>query len=313
MTNGQRYYAAFLCAAFTLISAMLVFWPRKRQEANPIPQARESVAVVGEPTAGTPARKTPVPTVVAETPTAVKLAPVAMVPPPVREAEDATARVETLPRVEDYEAVLVEVSALGDSLPEKQIADLYGFLKRPLQAFKDMDAPSVASLKNQVMDKLLEQQSLPADYGAEMIGLYRNRANDELLRNFAVQHLELYAGTLAVRGGYDAASDQALKIRSALDAASRETDSSIGGAALLGLERLSRLDAKIDRSALATRAAACAANASSDLQTRIAAIQVCGEMRIKTSAATLRALADDPAANTVLRLSARHSLSLLAE
>ena len=33
----------------------------------------------------------------------------------------------------------------------------------------------------------------------------------------------------------------------------------------------------------------------------------------KTSAATLRALADDPAANTVLRLSARHSLSLLAE
>ena len=33
----------------------------------------------------------------------------------------------------------------------------------------------------------------------------------------------------------------------------------------------------------------------------------------KTSAAILRALADDPAANTVLRLSARHSLSLLAE
>ena len=33
----------------------------------------------------------------------------------------------------------------------------------------------------------------------------------------------------------------------------------------------------------------------------------------KTSAATLRALADDPAANTVPRLSARHSLSLLAE
>ena len=62
-----------------------------------------------------------------------------------------------------------------------------------------------------------------------------------------------------------------------------------------------------------TRAAACAANASSDLQTRIAAVQVCGEMRIKTSAATLRALADDPAANTVLRLAARHALSQLSE
>jgi hypothetical protein len=160
---------------------------------------------------------------------------------------------------------------------------------------------------------LLEQKTLPADYGTEMIGLYRNRANDELLRNFAVQHLDLYASAKAVRGGYDGASDEALKIRSALDAASRETDSSIGGTALLGLERLSRLDAQVDRAAIATRAAACAANASSELQTRIAAVQVCGEMRIKTSAATLRALADDPAANTVLRLSARHSLSLLAE
>jgi hypothetical protein len=33
----------------------------------------------------------------------------------------------------------------------------------------------------------------------------------------------------------------------------------------------------------------------------------------KTSAATLRALADDPAANTVLRLAARHALSQLSE
>jgi hypothetical protein len=236
-----------------------------------------------------------------------------MVPPPIREAVDPTAKVETLPRVEDYETMLVEVSALCDNLSESQIADLYGFLKRPLRDFKGMDAPSVASLKNQVMDKLLEQQTLPSDYGAEMIGLYRNRANDPLLRNFAVQHLDLYAGAMAVRGGYDAASDEALKIRAAMDAASRETESSIGGAALLALERLSRLDAKIDRAALAARAAACAANASSDLQTRIVAVQVCGEMRIKASGATLRALADDPAANTVLRLSARHSLSLLAE
>ena len=36
-------------------------------------------------------------------------------------------------------------------------------------------------------------------------------------------------------------------------------------------------------------------------------------MSPKTSAATLRALADDPAANTVLRLAARHALSQLSE
>ena len=313
MISHRRFQSALLCAAFALITAALVFWPRKRPEANAIPQARESVAVVGETTAGTPAREALVPAVVAEMPTAVKLVPVAMVPPPIREAVDPTAKVETLPQAEDYEAMLAEVSALGEKLSDKQIADLYGFLKQPLHQFKDMDAPSVASLKNQVMDKLLEQKTLPADYGAEMIGLYRNRANDELLRNFAVQHLDLYASAKAVRGGYDGASDEALKIRSALDAASRETDSSIGGTALLGLERLSRLDAQVDRAAIATRAAACAANATADLQSRIAAVQVCGEMRIRSSAATLRALANDPAANTVLRLAAKHALSQFSE
>ena len=105
MTSGQRYYAAILCAVLALVTAALVFWPRKRPEANAIPQARESVAVVGETTAGTPARKAPV-AVVAATPTAVKATSAAMVPPPVREAVDATSKEETLPRVEDYEAVL---------------------------------------------------------------------------------------------------------------------------------------------------------------------------------------------------------------
>ncbi|NLE42974.1 MAG: hypothetical protein GX615_14275 [Lentisphaerae bacterium] len=105
--------------------------------------------------------------VVNPAPTVVRSSSAAMVPPPVREAVDATARVETLPQAEDYEAMLVEVSGLGDSLPDRQIADLYGFLKRPLHQFKDMDAPSVASLKNQVMDRLLEQKTLPTDYAGK--------------------------------------------------------------------------------------------------------------------------------------------------
>ena len=106
MANHQQIQVVSVYSILVLISVALLFWPRRRPEANPILQARESVAVVGETTAGTPAQKAPVPAVVAETPTAVKLASVAMVPPPVREAVDATSKVETLPRVEDDEAVL---------------------------------------------------------------------------------------------------------------------------------------------------------------------------------------------------------------
>ena len=105
MTPHRRFHVVSVCSILVLVSVALVFWPRKRPEANAIPQARESVAVVGETTAGTPVRKAPV-AVVAETPTAVKATSAAMVPPPVREAVDATSKEETLPRVEDYEAVL---------------------------------------------------------------------------------------------------------------------------------------------------------------------------------------------------------------
>lgn len=295
------------------VSLLYQFGKRTERATGEIPEVSNSVANVIKMVRETSTISNAAPLVVVDAPSTVKQASVAMIPPPVREEVDATAKPKTLPRGEDYEAMLGQVSVLGENLSEKQIVDLYGFLRTPLRDFKDMDAPTVASLKNQVMEKLLEQQTLPADYGAEMIGLYRNRSNDMLLRNFAVQHLERYVDALAIRGGYDATSGDAAKIRSTMDSASRETESSIGGTALLGLERLSQLDSKIDRNAIATRAASCAANASTHLQTRIAAVQLCGEMQIKSSVATLRALADDQSANTVLRLSATHSLSLLSE
>ena len=101
MTPHRRFHVVSVCSILVLVSVALVFWPR-----DPILQALESVTVVGKTTAGTPAREALVPVVVAETPTAVKLAPAAMVPPPIREAVDPTAKVETLPRVEDYETML---------------------------------------------------------------------------------------------------------------------------------------------------------------------------------------------------------------
>ena len=296
------------------VSLLYQFGKRTERATGEIPEVSDSVANINEKVQQTSTISNAAPTGVVDAPSTVKQASVAMVPPLVREeVVDAMAKPKTLPRGDDYQAMLGQVAELGNDLSEKQIVDLYGFLRTPLRDFKDMDAPTVASLKNQVMDKLLEQQTLPADYSEEMIGLYRNRSNDRLLRNFAVQHLDRYASALAIRGGYDATSGDAVKIRSTMDAASRETESSIGGTALLGLERLSQLDPKIDRAAIATRAASCAANASTHLQTRIAAVQLCGEMQIKSSVSTLRALADDQSANTVLRLSAKHSLSLLAE
>ena len=44
----------------------------------------------------------------------------------------------------------------------------------------------LASDKNQVMDELLNQATIPADYAKEMLALFRDRSQDVHTRNFAV-------------------------------------------------------------------------------------------------------------------------------
>ena len=63
-----------------------------------------------------------------------------------------------------------------------------------------------ASDKNQVMDELLNQDQIPADYGTQMVALFRDKGQDVLTRDFAVQHIGLYAQTLNRRGAYDSDS-----------------------------------------------------------------------------------------------------------
>ena len=58
----------------------------------------------------------------------------------------------------------------------------------------------LASEKNQVMDDLLNQQQIPSDYGDVMVELCRDKSQDVLTRDFAVQHIGLYAQALERRG-----------------------------------------------------------------------------------------------------------------
>ena len=72
-----------------------------------------------------------------------------------------------------------------------------------------------ASDKNQVMDELLNQDQIPADYGTQMVALFRDKGQDVLTRDFAVQHIGLYAQALQRRGVYDPASADSRSLRGA--------------------------------------------------------------------------------------------------
>lgn len=69
-----------------------MFWLHKQPDAASIPLLSESGAHVGELAEGATADETSVATVVASAPTVVRSSSAAMVPPPVREAVDATSK-----------------------------------------------------------------------------------------------------------------------------------------------------------------------------------------------------------------------------
>jgi hypothetical protein len=161
------------------------------------------------------------------------------------------------------------------------------------------------------MDDLLAREDTPEGYAAAMEALYRDRSNDDILRGFAVQHFPLHAETLARRGQFDSASPEAARVRETLFEAARETSSSVGGTALLALERLSHTDSSVDRDALVNLVLRTAHDASADPATRLAAVQLCGTLHLASALPFLRTLSDDDTANTALRLAARHSLSAI--
>lgn len=168
--------------------------------------------------------------------------------------------------------------------------------------------PLIASSINQEMDRKLAVADLSSVYAEEMIATWRDRENDELVRNFAVQHLERYARECVVRGTWNPDASDAADVRAALEEAVLETGTSVGGAALLALARLSEIDPHVDRTRLGARASSLVSNSSIPAANRASAAQVCGLLRVRSALPALRSLASDPSVPTPLRLAASHAV-----
>ena len=166
----------------------------------------------------------------------------------------------------------------------------------------------LASEKNQVMDELLNQPQIPSDYADVMIGLYRDKSQDVLTRDFAVQHIGLYAQALERRGEYDAEAAESRKLRAALFDAAGETRSIVAAAAFRALADMSEFDSRIDARRLDSLLSRCAADSSSAPAARAMAVQLCGERRVSAARSALESILDDGSAPEVLRSSARCAL-----
>ena len=170
-----------------------------------------------------------------------------------------------------------------------------------------------ASDLNDVMDEMLNRSEIPADYAETMVALFRDESRGDVIRDFAVQHIGLYAETLNMRGKYDADSTESATLRDALWDAAEETHTIVAAAAFRALADMAVFDPRIDASRLDNRLASCVADSSASPAARVMAAQICGERRVVSARAALAAIAADSAQLAPLRLAAANSARLLAE
>ena len=154
---------------------------------------------------------------------------------------------------------------------------------------------------------------IPADYGETMVSLCRDKSQDVLTRDFAVQHIGLYVQTLNRRGEYNAKSAEVTSLRDALFDAAGETRTIVAAAAFRALADMAAFDPRIDASRLDNRLASCVADTSASPAARVMAAQLCGERRVASAGVSLAAIAADRAQPEPLRLAAANSAKLLSE
>jgi hypothetical protein len=179
---------------------------------------------------------------------------------------------------------LTAVDTLGADLNCHEIAVLCVFLKQPLNP-QAKRLRSLHALKNNILNVLREQTAPPPGLTGLMVEMYHDRAQDPVMRDYAIQHLGAWYNR------DDAVSPKEReRIRAVLAEAVRELNST-AGTALLGMHRLSADDEAFDATQIDCVALSLVQSADTDTAARLTAIQVCAERGLKEALPTVETLA----------------------
>jgi len=166
------------------------------------------------------------------------------------------------------------------------------------------------ALKNRAMDSLCELTPPPAGLVETLIQVYHDSGQDEVLRDYAVQHLAVCYEQIAAAGLGNNNSTIKEAILGVFNDALRETHSTIAGTALLALKRLSHDYPEIDPASVTTQALKMAGDITAGEQTHITAFQVCAQLGT-TNVLLVISLASRNGKTFPVRISAIAALGLL--
>lgn len=205
----------------------------------------------------------------------------------------------------DYKPRATAVHSLGRNLTQDQVLQLLDFLNTKFSENTDLTLLQLNSIKNDILDVLIEQNILFENLGYRIINMFNDHTMDDVWRDYCVQHFSAYYERKWPANIQDPEKDtEWQEMINAYSNAVLETGTTIAGTALIGLEMISAKHKEINRQELRNSALKIATDKTSGEPARIAALQVCaltGEQRVIPVATSI---AQNSNASTVLRLSA---------
>ena len=181
---------------------------------------------------------------------------------------------------------------LGQALSRREIERLYAFLSGGQQGQADMDPLDYLALKNDVLQALIAQASLPGDLLGKIVSMSEDQSGDPRWRDYCLQHLVMYyERRWPPDDARRLADPERLVLLGRYEKAIRSREPGLTGTALLGLQRISETYPEIDRIRVADDAVTLSTDAKTDPSTRVTALGLCSLMRRPEILPTARILA----------------------
>ncbi len=199
----------------------------------------------------------------------------------------------------DFRTRLRAISQLGSRLPKAEREVLYHYVCDPSDD-KWLRPGQGLALKNDILNVLCEQEETPPELVQFLITLWRDTAQPIPMRDYALQHFAPL---------FSKAKEQQALILKELQAATKETAESYAGTALLTWARIRQEDPASGAPWMAGEIRQIIEDPAANLLTRIAAVQLTGELNLREVSGPLNRIALNKTEQNTLRLAAVAALS----
>ena len=154
------------------------------------------------------------------------------------------------------------------------LQSLMVFLDTRLVDQKEMSVLQFNSLKNDVLDVLIKQDTVPEGLGTYMVRMYKDATHDDTWRDYCIQYMAPYHQRKWEAGKEIAADEERSAITNALWEAAGRHEKSTAGTAMIGLQNLAENYPDVDKKQLGDLAAGTASDERAVEGARITAFSI---------------------------------------